>query len=300
MLSLPLTLVILLVALGALVAASVPIVLALTGVLATMAVVVIPSQLFPLDANVDALMLLIGLAVGVDYSLFYMRREREERATGKSPADSLQMAARTSGRAVMISGITVIIAMSGMFITGEATFESFAVATGCVVAIEMAVCLFVLPAVLAWLGDRVDKGRVPFTKGLRRPAGESRFWSALVDRVMRRPLLSVLLAGGLLVALSIPALGMTTTQTGTDDLPRDLAVIQTYDRFTAAFPDKMNVNEVVVKAENVRGGEVAAGIDRLVASAQGVGHVHRPAGGQLQPRRDRRVDRGPEQRQRHR
>ncbi len=268
MLSLPLTLVILVVALGALVAASVPIVLALTGVLATMAVVVIPSQLFPLDANVDALMLLIGLAVGVDYSLFYMRREREERATGKSPAESLQMAARTSGRAVMISGITVIIAMSGMFITGEATFESFAVATGCVVAIEMAVCLFVLPAVLAWLGDRVDKGRVPFTKGLRRPAGESRFWSALVDRVMRRPVLSVLLAGGLLVALSIPALSMTTTQTGTDDLPRDLAVIQTYDRFTAAFPDKMNVNEVVVEAENVRGGEAAAGIDRLVASAR--------------------------------
>ena len=106
-----------------------PLILALTGVLATMAMVVIPSQLFPLDGNIDALILLIGLAVGVDYSLFYMRREREERASGKSPHDSLMAAAATSGRAVMISGITVMIAMSGMFITGEATFESFAVAT---------------------------------------------------------------------------------------------------------------------------------------------------------------------------
>ena len=142
MLSLPLTLVILAIALGGLVAAGVPLLLALTGVLATMALVAIPSQVFPLDSNVAPLILLIGLAVGVDYSLFYMRREREERASGKSPQESLLAAARTSGRAVMISGITVMIAMSGMFITGEATFESFAVATVSVVAVEM----FVSPA----------------------------------------------------------------------------------------------------------------------------------------------------------
>ena len=158
MISLPLTLLILVVALGALVAAGVPLILALTGVLATMAMVVVPSLLFPLDGNIDALILLIGLAVGVDYSLFYMRREREERAAGKSPHESLMAAAATSGRAVMISGITVMIAMSGMFLTGEATFESFAVATVVVVAVELFVSLLVLPAVLAWLGDRVRKG----------------------------------------------------------------------------------------------------------------------------------------------
>ena len=116
-----------------------------------------------------------------------MRREREERANGKSPQESLQAAAATSGRAVMISGITVMIAMSGMFITGEATFESFAVATVTVVAVEMFASLVVLPAVLAWLGDRVEKGRIPFTRRLRRPAGESRMWSGIVRRVMRRP-----------------------------------------------------------------------------------------------------------------
>ena len=129
MLSLPITLIVLLVALGALVAASVPLVLALTSVLATMAVVAIPSQIFPLDGNTNALILLIGLAVGVDYALFYMRREREERAAGRSTKDALEVAASTSGRAVLISGLTVIIAMAGMYITGDAMFISFAVAT---------------------------------------------------------------------------------------------------------------------------------------------------------------------------
>jgi uncharacterized membrane protein YdfJ with MMPL/SSD domain len=267
MISLPLTLLVLAVALGGLVAAGVPLLLALTGVMATMALVAIPSQLFPLDGNVGALVLLIGLAVGVDYSLFYMRREREERANGRSPQESLQVAAATSGRAVLISGLTVMIAMSGMFITGEATFESFAVATVTVVAVEMFASLVVLPAVLAWLGDRIEKGRIPFTRRLRRPAGESRFWSAIVRRVMRRPLVSASLAAGLLIALAIPALGMTTTQSGPDDLSRDLPLMQKYDRYTDAFPDKVNVNEVVVEADDVRSGEVAAAIDELVAQA---------------------------------
>ena len=267
MLSLPLTLLILAIALGGLVAAGVPLLLALTGVLATMALVAIPSQVFPLDSNVGPLVLLIGLAVGVDYSLFYMRREREERANGKSPQESLLAAAATSGRAVMISGITVMIAMSGMFITGEATFESFAVATVSVVAVEMFVSLLVLPAVLAWLGDRIEKGRIPFTRRLRRPAGESRLWSGIVRRVMRRPVLSAALAAGFLLALAIPGLSMTTTQSGPDDIPKDLPIMKTYDRFTEAFPDKVNVNEVVVKADDVRTGAVAGAIDQLVAKA---------------------------------
>jgi RND superfamily putative drug exporter len=267
MISLPLTLLILAIALGGLVAAGVPLLLALTGVMATMALVAIPSQFFPLDSNVGPLVLLIGLAVGVDYSLFYMRREREERASGKSPQESLQIAAATSGRALLISGVTVMVAMSGMFITGEATFESFAVATVTVVAVEMFASLVVLPAVLAWLGDRVEKGRIPLTGRLRRPSGESRLWSGIVRRVMRRPLLSGGVAAGLLIALAIPALGMTTTQSGPDDLPQDLPIMKKYNRFTDAFPDKQNVNQVVVKAADVHSGQVAAGIDQLVSKA---------------------------------
>ena len=161
-----------------------------------MALVAIPSQFFPLDSNVSALILLIGLAVGVDYSLFYMRREREERGNGWSPQESLQVAAATSGRAVLVSGLTVMVAMSGMFITGEATFESFAVATVTVVAVEMFASLVVLPAVLAWLGDRVEKGRIPFTRPMRRRAGSSRVWSGIVRQVMRRPVVSAVAGGG--------------------------------------------------------------------------------------------------------
>ena len=153
-----------------------------------MMLVAIPSQLFPVDDNLAAVILLIGLAVGVDYSLFYLRREREERAAGRSREEALQVAAATSGRAVLISGLTVIVAMAGMFISGDKTFIAFAVGTILVVAIAMLASLTVLPAMLAWLGDRVEKGRIPFLGSRRRP-GESRFWSAIIDRVMRRPVL---------------------------------------------------------------------------------------------------------------
>ena len=130
---------------------------------------------------------MIGLAVGVDYSLFYMRREREERAAGRETRDALEVAARHRRRAVMISGLTVIIAMAGMFITGDATFISFAIATVIVVPLAMFATLAVLPAVLAWLGDRVEKGRIPFTRRDRGEAEESRVWAAIVTGVMRAP-----------------------------------------------------------------------------------------------------------------
>ena len=267
MLSLPLTFLILLVALGALVAAGVPLVLALTGVLAAMAMVVIPSQIFPMDGNVDALILLIGLAVGVDYSLFYMRREREERARGRARR-SLMAAAATSGRAVLISGLTVMIAMSGMFITGEATFESFAVATVTVVAVELFVSLLVLPAVLAWLGDRVDKGRPASAQAVRaarrasRGSGARSCAASCAGRCSPR-----CCQPGCCIALAIPALGMKTVQTGTDDLPPDLAVMKTYDRYTTAFPDKTNINEVVVEGRRRPQRRCAGAIDELVATA---------------------------------
>ena len=108
--------------------------------------------------------LLIGLAVGVDYSLFYMRRERQERAAGRSESAALEAAAATSGRAVLVSGMTVLIAMAGMFLSGDKTFMSFSVGTMIVVAVAMLGSLTVLPAVLSRLGDRVEKGRIPFIR----------------------------------------------------------------------------------------------------------------------------------------
>ena len=164
MTSLPITLVILLIAFGALVAASVPIILALTAVLATIGLVGILSHVSPVDQSINEVILLIGLAVGVDYSMFYLRREREERESGRSEEASLAAAAATSGRAVLVSGLTVMVAMAGMYFGGAPTFTSFATGTIIVVAVAVVGSLTVLPALLAWLGDRVEKGGVPIIK----------------------------------------------------------------------------------------------------------------------------------------
>src|SRR5918994_674737 len=181
LLSLPVTIVILIIAFGALIAAGIPLLLALTGVIATMGLLAIPSHVWPVDDNVSAVVLLIGLAVGVDYSLFYLKREREERAAGRSESAALEAAAATSGRSVLISGFTVMIAMAGMFFAGDPAFSSFALGTIMVVAIAMLGSLTVLPALLSKLGDRVDKGRVPLLGRIKNRVGEAGLWSRVLD-----------------------------------------------------------------------------------------------------------------------
>ena len=263
-LSLPITLIILVIAFGSLVAAGVPLLLAISAVAATIGLVALPSQIFPVDEALTSVILLIGLAVGVDYSLFYLRREREERAAGRSEKEALSVAAGTSGKAILVSGLTVMVAMAGLVITGNATFISFAIGTIMVVGVAMFASLTILPALLGWLGDRVEKGRIPFTRRLRQPAGESRFWAGLVRRVMRHPVVSIAVAGGALLALAIPGLGLNTVVTGPSDFPEDLEIVKTYNRVQQAFPSESTQLAVVVEAENVRSGEVASGIDRLV------------------------------------
>jgi uncharacterized membrane protein YdfJ with MMPL/SSD domain len=271
-LSLPLTLLILIVAFGSLVAALIPLLIGITAVAAAMSLVAIPSHISPVDSNLSSVILLVGLAVGVDYSLFYLRREREERAAGRDPRSALEIAAATSGRAVLISGLTVIFAMAGMFFSGDKTFISFGEGTILVVAIAMFASVTVLPAVLAWLGDRIEKGRIPFL-AKRRRAGESRFWSAVIDRVMRRPWLSILLAGGFLVALAIPALGMNIKVTSPDDLPQNLQVIKTYNRLRDAFPKEGVTVDVAVKANDIHSLQPQAGIDQLRRQSEGLSQV---------------------------
>ena len=266
--SLPIILVILLIAFGALVAALVPLLLAASAVIATLGLLAVLSQIVPMDSNVSAVVVLVGLAVGVDYSLFYLRREREERRSGRTAAASLAAAAATSGRAVLVSGFTVIAAMSGMLLSGDPTFTSFAVGTMAVVAVAMFASLSVLPAVLSMLGDRVEMGRVPLIGRLRRRRGGRSSWERVVDAVMRRPGLSVVASAGLLVALTIPALGMNTVVSGADDLPREIPVVQTYDRITDAFPGEGAGSTVVVEAADVGAAPVAAAIADLRERAE--------------------------------
>jgi uncharacterized membrane protein YdfJ with MMPL/SSD domain len=274
LLSVPLTLIILIVAFGALVAAGIPLLLALTAVLATMGLITVWSQFLPMADGVGALVLLIGLAVGVDYTMFYLKREREERAKGRSEEAALEAAAATSGRSVLISGLTVLVAMSGMFLTGDATFASFAVATMTVVAVAMLGSLTVLPALLSKLGDKVDRGRVPFVHRLRRDDGEGRIWGAIINRVLRRPVLSVLLAGGLLIALAIPAYQLKPATPTIDTYPQNL--LTTYNRLKEEFPGTEIGASVVVKAPNVEAPEVQEAIGQLEWRAIDSGVMNEP------------------------
>jgi RND superfamily putative drug exporter len=272
MLSLPLTLVILMITFGALVAAGIPLLLALTAVFATFGLVALPSHLMPLDPSTPAVILLIGLAVGVDYSMFYLRREREERRAGRSERAALEAAAATSGRSVLISGLTVMAAMAGMFLTGDASFASFGYATMIVVAVAVLGSLTVLPALLSKLGDRVDRVRLPF----RRSANEARVWGAIVDRVLRRPLLSAVLAGGALLALAAPALQLRMVNPGPDTFPKSLPMVKTYDHMKDAFPGKALPANVVVKAPDVNAPAVRQAIARLEREALATGYARRP------------------------
>src|SRR4051794_40948852 len=173
-LSLPVPLVTLLLASGALVAAALPLLLGLTAVLGTMGLVGLFSQLTAVSSSTQSVILLVGLAVGVDYSLFYIRREREERKAGRSKTEALQIAASTSGRTVLVSGLTVMTAMAGLYFAGDPEFTGLATGSILVVAMAMLGSLTVLPAMLSKVGDGVDRGRIPFLGKRMQRRSESR------------------------------------------------------------------------------------------------------------------------------
>ena len=261
--SLPVTLIILAIAFGTLMAAGLPLLLALTAVAATLGLVGPISQISPVSDSINSVILLIGLAVGVDYCLFYIRREREERAAGRSPEAALEAAAATSGRAVLISGCTVMVAMAGMYLGGDPDFSSFATGTILVVAVAMIGSLTVLPALMSKLGDRIEKGRVPLLGRVKARTAKLSLWSRIVDSVLRRPVIALVLAGGFLVVLAIPALGIKTAEGGTETLPQDLAVVQTFNRVQDAFPSEDSAAQVVVEAEDVSAAPINAAVKRL-------------------------------------
>ncbi len=247
--SLPLTVAILIVAFGALVAAGLPVILAFSAVLAATGLNSLVSHVVPTDQQtLSAIILMIGMAVGIDYSLFYLRREREERHAGRSSRQALLRAACTSGQAVLISGATVLIAMAGMFVSGNSLFATIGLGTMIVVLAAMVGSLTVLPAVLSRLGDKVDWGRVPLL-GRRLP--RRRAVGTVHHRVLRRPWTAMLVSAGALLLLALPALQMHTKLPNLTDLPHDLKIVRTYDRLQQAFPGSQTPAVVVVKAPRV-------------------------------------------------
>jgi uncharacterized membrane protein YdfJ with MMPL/SSD domain len=277
--SVPITLIILVIAFGALVAAGIPLLLGLSAVAIAIGLVALPSQIFPVDDAMTSVILLVGLAVGVDYTLFILRREREERVLGRSPEEALSVASATSGRAVLVSGLTVMVAMAGMFFTGSNVFTGFGIGTILVVAAAMLGSVTVVPAMLSWLGDRVEKGRVPFLarwREQRQARGASGAWGWLLDRVLARPVVSVVLSAGVLIALTIPAFGLHTAAFSTDALPRTLPIMKTYDRIQAAFPGSGVPAVVAVQASDVTAPKVVGQMKALEREALATGEFKRP------------------------
>jgi RND superfamily putative drug exporter len=277
--SIPLTFVILWLAFAALVAALLPVVLALTAIVIATGVVTLTSHAFPIDSSTNSMILLIGLAVGVDYSLFYFRRAREERAGGISNQDAVVRASATSGKAILTSGMTVIVAMLAMLLTGLGTFIGMAEGTAIVVGVATFGSLVVLPAVMAKLGDRVDRVRIPFLGRKlerRRAEGESRVWAAIVRPALARPILTAGVTAGLLVALALPALHLRTASPGVNDLPQNIPVIKTYDRIQQAYGGNPVPAQVVISADNVDSEPVRAAIADLERKSLATGQMHEP------------------------
>jgi putative drug exporter of the RND superfamily len=287
--SVPVTLVLLLLVFGALIAAGIPLLLAATSVISAISLLAIPSRLVPIDSTTSSIVLLVGMAVGIDYSLFYLRRVREERTAGATTQQALRTAARTSGRAIVAAGLTVIACMAGLFVTGYQVFDGVAIGTMLVVAVAVLGSLTFLPALLSLLGTATDRVRVPFLGRRQAAARPSRVWRAVVTAVTRHPLALGGLAAVALLALATPLATVHLEDPGVDSLPASVPVVRTLDQILTAFPGGPAPAEVVVTGDNLTGPQFAralTALNRAAAASHGV--IREPittasfAGGQVE------------------
>jgi RND superfamily putative drug exporter len=263
--SVPVSLVLLLIVFGALIAAGIPLLLAGTAVISAISLLAIPSRWLPIDSTTSSIVLLVGMAVGIDYSLFYLRRTREERAAGHDTTEALRIAAGTSGRAIVVSGLTVMIALAGLFLTGIDVFSGIAVGTIMVVGVAVLGSLTFLPGILSMLGKWTDRGRIPFLGKRRTAAGESRFWGLLARAVVRRPLAWGGVATGVLLVLAIPVLSLHLEDPGIHDLPTSVPVVRSLIDISDAFPGGPEPAEVVVTGSDLGGKGVSQAVAALHA-----------------------------------
>ncbi len=246
MIAFPITLLILVAAFGAVVAALVPLLLGLTSVAAAMGALGLVSQIAPNGSTTSSVVVLIGLAVGVDYSLFYIRRERAERRAGAGAQAALIASSQTVGRAIVIAGATVIIGLVGLLFAGNPVFVSMALGAILVVAIAVLGSLTVLPATLALLGDRVDRGRLWRRRSAGRRLTSSKMartakrgtpaWGRLAGAVTTRPRLSLLVALVLLATLAVPLLSIRLGNPGSADLPPNNPTVVAQRLIGRTFP----------------------------------------------------------------
>jgi putative drug exporter of the RND superfamily len=236
----PVALLILLIVFGTLASALLPIMLAIVAIVVALAATALIGQAYQLSFFVTNMITMMGLAVGIDYVLFIVSRYREARQTGSTVDAAIAVASRTASRAVLFSGITVVVALVGLLIVPTSIFVSLAAGAILVVTAAVAAALTLLPAVLVLLGDRIEKGRVArlMPSRLRRPkaAGGSGFFTHVVDWVMRRPVVSLVVVSALLIAAAIPYFGIRTGASGVSSLPPSASSRQAYETMQRAFP----------------------------------------------------------------
>lgn len=266
--TLPVTLMIMLVVFGALVAAGLPVLVAGTSVAAGLGLAGPLSQIMPLEPSALNLILVLGMAVGVDYSLFYLKREREERRRGRNAKDAVLIAAQTSGHSIVVSGLAVALSLSGLAIMGDVTFMSLAMSAVSIVVIAVLGSLIFLPALLTVLGRWVDWPRLPWRRAVRAEATDRP--SALgrgVAAVTRRPLISLVLGVSVVAALIVPAFGLKTEMTGLNALPQEIPEVAAYSATIAAFPAQGERVDVVART----GSASRAEVNTALTSLAGVG-----------------------------
>jgi putative drug exporter of the RND superfamily len=219
---LPAALIVLLLVFGAVVAGLVPLLMAMFSILVALGLVAILSQAFELSIFIVNMLTGMGLALGIDYSLFVISRYREEREGGREPFNAIGAAGATASRAVLFSGFAFVVAMFGMLLVPSSIMRSLAAGAILVGIASVLAALTLLPALLGLLRDRVNRLRIPLVGG--RGAGrEGRFWGAIVDAVLRRPALSLAVSTAVLLLLALPALRIEIGTSGVSTLPDDLA-----------------------------------------------------------------------------
>lgn len=263
LLTLPVTLAILVVTFGAVVAAGLPLLVGLVSVFATISVGALVSHVVPHSDFAPNLVTMLGIALGIDYTLFLLRREREERAAGRSGPDSIGRAAATSGHAVLVSGVVVAVAMCGLLVSGDTMFASMGVNAMLVVAVVVATALLVVPALLGVLGRGVDRGRVPLL-GRRRSRRSA--WEPVARLAVRRPRTVVVVVVALLVLASLPALQMRTGDASLDSYPRTQPAVAAAAAFQRHFPGGIEPAVVVVHRDG--DGTSARALDRAIGELE--------------------------------
>ena len=237
---LPIAIVVLLLVFGAVVAGLMPVLMALLSIIVGLGIATIVAQEFSLSVFVVNMMTGMGLALGIDYSLFITSRFREERGGGLDKHAAIAMTGATASRAVLFSGSTFVIALCGLFLVPTNVLRSLAAGAVIVGFVSVIAALTLLPAMLSLLGDRINAGRIPLvgTKAGQADAGEARVWRAVINQVMRRPLASLVVAGAAMILLAIPVLGLHIGQSGVATLPNSLPSKQGYLAIAAHFPDQ--------------------------------------------------------------